>query len=135
MVRIGIVAGEPSGDFLAAELIKAIRKKRPDIKVEGIGGGKLREAGCNILFPMEKLAVMGLVEVLGNVKELISVRARMAEHFLSDPPDVFIGVDAPDFNLGLERRPEKERDKNHPLCLPDGLGVADLPGSENQEGR
>ena len=117
MVRIGIVAGEPSGDFLAAELIKAIRKKRPDIKVEGIGGGKLREAGCNILFPMEKLAVMGLVEVLGNVKELISVRARMAEHFLSDPPDVFIGVDAPDFNLGLERRLRKKGIKTiHYVC-------------------
>ncbi len=103
-MRIGIVAGEPSGDFLAAELIKSIRKKRPDVKVEGIGGERLREAGCDILFPMEKLAVMGLVEVLGKVWELSKIRAKLADHFITNPPDVFIGVDAPDFNLGLERR-------------------------------
>ena len=103
-MRIGIVAGEPSGDFLAAELIKSIRKMRPDVRVEGIGGERLREAGCDILFPMEKLAVMGLVEVLGKVWELSKIRAKLADHFITNPPDVFIGVDAPDFNLGLEKR-------------------------------
>ena len=106
-LRIGIVAGEPSGDFLAAELIKAIRKNQPAVKVEGIGGKKLREAGCDILFPLEKLAVMGLVEVLGNIRELITIRRTIAKHFIRNPPDVFIGVDAPDFNLALERNLRK----------------------------
>ena len=64
----------------------------------------MRAAGCNILFPMEQLAVMGLVEVAGKLRELSAVRAKLAEHFITDPPDVFIGVDAPDFNLGLERK-------------------------------
>ena len=102
-VKIGIVAGEPSGDFLAAQLIRDIRQYRPDVSVAGVGGANLREAGCDILFPMEKLAVMGLVEVLGKVRELSTIRARLAEHFNKDRPDVFIGVDSPDFNLGLER--------------------------------
>lgn len=102
-MNIGIVAGEPSGDFLAAELIKEIKQYRPEVRVAGIGGPNLREAGCDILFPMEKLAVMGLVEVLGSVRELRAIRARLAEHFIRERPDVFIGVDSPDFNLGLER--------------------------------
>ena len=102
-MKIGIVAGEPSGDFLAAELIKDIRQYRPEARVAGIGGPGLRAAGCDILFPMEKLAVMGLVEVLGKVRELKAMRTRLAEHFIRERPDVFIGVDSPDFNLGLER--------------------------------
>ena len=103
-MKIGIVAGEPSGDILAAQLIQAIREKQPGIAVAGIGGGKLREAGCDILFPMEQLAVMGLVEVAGKLRELSAIRAKLAQHFINDPPDVFIGVDAPDFNLGLEKK-------------------------------
>ena len=116
-MKIGIVAGEPSGDFLAAQLINAVRDNRPDIRVEGIGGRRLREAGCDILFPMEKLAVMGLVEVVGKLWELSVVRAKLAEHFINDPPDVFIGVDAPDFNLGLERKLRKKGVKTiHYVC-------------------
>ena len=116
-MKIGIVAGEPSGDYLAAHLIEAIRDKRPDIRVEGIGGERLREAGCDILFPMEKLAVMGLVEVAGKLWELSVVRAKLAERFITDPPDVFIGVDAPDFNLGLERKLRKKGIKTiHYVC-------------------
>ena len=116
-MKIGIVAGEPSGDYLAAQLIEAIRDKRPDIRVEGIGGERLREAGCDILFPMEKLAVMGLVEVAGKLWELSVVRAKLAQRFITDPPDVFIGVDAPDFNLGLERKLRKKGIKTiHYVC-------------------
>ena len=116
-MKIGIAAGEPSGDFLAAQLIRDIRKIRPDIRVEGIGGRRLYEAGCDILFPMEKLAVMGLVEVVGKIRELSAVRARLAHHFINNPPDVFIGVDAPDFNLGLERRLRKKGIKTiHYVC-------------------
>lgn len=103
-MKIGIVAGEPSGDFLAAQLIRDLKQHRPDIRVSGIGGPGLRGAGCEILFPMEKLAVMGLVEVLGRIWELSSARAGIAEHFINNPPDVFIGVDSPDFTLSLERK-------------------------------
>ena len=102
-MKIGIVAGEPSGDFLAAQLTREIKQYRPEARVAGIGGPGLRAAGCDILFPMEKLAVMGLVEVLGKVRELKAMRTRLAEHFIRERPDVFIGVDSPDFNLGLER--------------------------------
>ena len=102
-MKIGIVAGEPSGDVLAARLIEELRRQRPGLSVSGIGGPNLRAAGCDILFPMEQLSVMGLVEVLGKVRELRALRSRLAERFLSERPDVFIGVDAPDFNLGLER--------------------------------
>ena len=102
-MKIGIVAGEPSGDFLAAQLVREIRQHRPDVRVAGVGGPNLREAGCDILFPLEKLAVMGLVEVLGKVRELRAMRAVLVERFIEDRPDVFIGVDSPDFNLGLER--------------------------------
>lgn len=116
-MKIGIVAGEPSGDFLAALLVEAIRDICPDIRVEGIGGKRLREAGCDTLYPMEKLAVMGLVEVAGKIRELSAIRAKLAQHFTDHPPDVFIGVDAPDFNLGLERKLRKKGIKTvHYVC-------------------
>lgn len=103
MLRIGIVAGEVSGDMLAADLVNALRKRRGDIEVTGIGGPGLREAGCILLYPMEKLAVMGLAEVLGRYPELWNIRRRVRDYFLANRPDVFIGVDAPDFNFPLER--------------------------------
>ena len=101
-MKIGIVAGEPSGDFLAAQLVEELRRHRPGLRVSGIGGPQLRAAGCDILFPMERLSVMGLVEVLGKLRELRALRSRLAERFIEERPDVFIGVDAPDFNIGLE---------------------------------
>ena len=104
MLRIGIVAGEASGDQLGAGLIHAIRNRRPDASFEGIAGPQMIAAGCRALFPAEKLAVMGLVEVLKHYPGLRSIRARLLKHFCADPPDVFVGIDAPDFNLGLERR-------------------------------
>lgn len=103
MLRIGIVAGEASGDQLGAGLIRAIKERVPDAVFEGVAGPKMIEAGCTALFPVERLAVMGLVEVLGRLPELLRIRARLRRHFLDNPPDVFIGIDAPDFNLGLER--------------------------------
>ncbi len=101
-MRIGIVAGEASGDYLAAALVRALRRRLPHLEVEGIGGEELARAGCSILFPMEKLAVMGLVEVLGSYAGLVRLRRRLLRRFLESPPDLFIGVDSPDFNLGLE---------------------------------
>ena len=103
MLHVGIVAGETSGDLLGAGLINAIRDLRPDLRVEGIGGPRLADAGCRILFPMDRLAVMGITEVMGRYLELHSIRTRLGKYFIDNRPDVFIGVDAPDFNLGLEK--------------------------------
>lgn len=103
-LRIGIVAGEASGDQLGAGLIRELRRAHPDAVIEGVAGPAMEAAGCRVLVPAEKLAVMGLVEVLGHLPELLSIRRRLTRHFLGHPPDVFIGVDAPDFNLGLEAR-------------------------------
>ncbi len=103
-LRIGIVAGEPSGDYLGAGLIDGLRRLAPDIEVTGIGGARMTAAGCRNLYPMEKLSVMGLVEVIRHYRELSGIRNRLTRFFLDDPPDVFIGIDAPDFNLGLECR-------------------------------
>jgi lipid-A-disaccharide synthase len=103
-MRIGIVAGEASGDLLAADLMQAIRARVPDVQFEGIAGPLMQSAGCQVLFPAEKLAVMGFVEVLAHLPELLRIRRTLRRHFLDHPPDLFIGVDAPDFNLALERR-------------------------------
>lgn len=103
-MRIGLVAGETSGDMLGAGLIQAVRARVPDAVFEGVAGPRMVAAGCRLLYPAERLAVMGLVEVLGRYRELYAMRADLVRHFHSDPPDVFIGIDAPEFNLGLEAR-------------------------------
>ncbi|MFT6030071.1 MAG: lipid-A-disaccharide synthase [Oleiphilaceae bacterium] len=101
-ITIGMVAGEISGDILGAGLIQAIRKRYPNAHFEGIGGPLMIDQGFNTHIPMERLSVMGLVEVLGRIFELIGIRRRLKQYFLKNRPDVFIGIDAPDFNLGLE---------------------------------
>lgn len=101
-LRVAIVAGEASGDNLAAGLVRAIRDRLPDAVFEGVAGPRMKEAGCHSLFPMQELAVMGLVEVVKHLPRLLSIRRQLRRHFLDNPPDIFIGVDAPDFNLGLE---------------------------------
>ena len=103
-MRIGILAGESSGDQLGAGLIREIHKLYPEAVFEGIGGPKMIAAGCHSLYPMEKLSVMGLVEVLKHYRELKAIRDHMVQHFLDSPPDIFIGVDLPDFNLTIERK-------------------------------
>jgi len=104
MLRIGIVAGEMSGDAIAADLILAIKKQHPDAVFEGIAGPKMKATGCLALFDSERLSVMAITEVLARLPELLSIRKRVYRHFKNNPPDVFIGVDAPDFNLVLERK-------------------------------
>jgi len=102
-MRVAIVAAEPSGDQLGAGLMAALRSNRPDIRFEGIGGASMLDQGLEPLFPMEKLSVMGLVEVLGHLPGLLAMRRELIRRWSDDPPDLMIGVDAPDFNLALER--------------------------------
>jgi lipid-A-disaccharide synthase len=102
-LHVGIVAGEPSGDRLGAGLIQAVREHVPDAVFEGIGGPRMVEAGCFSLHPMEKLSVMGFTDVIRRLPGLVAIRRDLRRHFLETPPDIFIGVDAPDFNLPLER--------------------------------
>ncbi|HET7921493.1 MAG TPA: lipid-A-disaccharide synthase [Gammaproteobacteria bacterium] len=107
MLRIGIVAGESSGDILGADLIRALRARVPDLQVEGVAGPEMLAAGCKPIAAAEELAVMGITEVLRHLPRLLWLRRRIRKHFLANRPDVFIGIDAPDFNLGLEERLRK----------------------------
>lgn len=102
--KIGIVAGEASGDLLGAKLISALHERCPHLAVEGIGGPAMIAAGCHSLFDIERLSVMGLVEPLLRLPELFNLRRELMHHFLANKPDVFIGIDAPDFNIALEMK-------------------------------
>ncbi len=100
---IGLVAGEASGDTLGAELIAALRGRYPNARFVGVAGPKMIAAGCEAWAAAEELAVMGLTEILSHLPRLLRLRARIRRQFLEARPDVFIGIDAPEFNLGLER--------------------------------
>lgn len=102
MPTIGIVAGEASGDLLGSHLIAALKVKHPDLKFVGIAGPKMMDEGAESLYSMERLAVRGYFEVLKHYWGLARMRRQLARHFIKNPPDLFIGIDAPDFNLGLE---------------------------------
>ena len=103
VVRIAMVAGEASGDLLASQLIAALRVKMPNAAFYGVGGPKMAAQGFVSWHPLEKLAVRGYVEVLKHYREISGIRRNLKKRLLADPPDVFIGVDAPDFNLALEK--------------------------------
>lgn len=104
MITFGIVAGEASGDILGAGLIRSLKLRYPNARFAGIGGEDMQAEGFHSLVPMERLSVMGLVEVLGRIRELFEIRHRLLDYFLTTPPAVVIGIDSPDFTLGLERR-------------------------------
>ena len=103
-VTIAIIAGEASGDILGAGLVRSLRLRYPNARFVGIGGDEMIAEGFHSLVPMERLSVMGLVEVLGRIRELFSIRARLLEYFFTTPPDVVIGIDSPDFTITIERR-------------------------------
>ena len=102
-LRVGLVAGEASGDTLGAGLIQALRRRDPEVEFFGIAGPKMQAAGCTVWEPAESLAVMGLFEILRDLPRLLRLRAHVRRLFLEARPDVFVGIDAPEFNLRLER--------------------------------
>ena len=102
-LRVGVVAGEASGDTLGADLISAMLKVAPDTQFFGVAGPKMQTAGCEVWEPAESLAVMGLFEIVRHLPRLLRLRARVRTLFLAARPDVFVGIDAPEFNLRLAR--------------------------------
>jgi lipid-A-disaccharide synthase len=103
-VRIGVIAGEASGDTLGAALIVALRARVPDLQVFGMAGPKMVAAGCDAWASSDELGVMGLFEVLTHLPRLLRLRRFLIERFVRERPDVVVGIDVPDFNLGLEKR-------------------------------
>lgn len=108
MIKIGIVAGEASGDLLGSHLISAIKKKRPDVEFFGIAGPKMIAQGAQSLFSIEKLSVRGYIEVIRHLWGLLKLRRELLNNYLENPPDIFIGIDAPDFNFWLEKKLKKK---------------------------
>ena len=103
-VRVGMVAGEASGDLLASHLIAALKARRPEMAFAGIGGPKMAAQGFVSHYPMDRLSVRGYAEALRHYREIMGIRRRLARSLLAERPDLFIGVDSSDFNLGLERQ-------------------------------
>jgi lipid-A-disaccharide synthase len=103
-LRIGLVAGEASGDLLGAALIAALRERQPELQFVGLTGSKMRAAGCDSLATVDELAVMGLVEPIRHLPRLLRLRQRLRREFLRRKIDIFVGIDSPAFNLGLARQ-------------------------------
>ncbi|MDP9125500.1 MAG: lipid-A-disaccharide synthase, partial [Pseudomonadota bacterium] len=103
-LRMGMVAGETSGDLLASLLLQGLKARWPALATGGIGGPKMVALGFDAWWPAEKLSLFGYVDVLMNYRELVGIRNALGDRLIAERPDVFVGVDAPDFNFGLEKR-------------------------------
>ena len=104
VLRLGMVAGETSGDLLASLLLQGLKSRWPALTASGIGGPRMTALGFDAWWPAEKLSLFGYVDVLMNYRELVAIRTALGDRLIAERPDVFVGVDAPDFNFGLERR-------------------------------
>ncbi len=107
--QIAIITGEPSGDSLGAGLIRAIHAVRPEIEFIGVGGPQMSQAGCRLLYPMDRIGVIGVDGLVGKVVDILRIRRALYKRFVMQRPTVFIGIDVPDFNLTLERQLKRQR--------------------------
>ena len=103
-MKVGIVAGEKSGDYLGAELIEAIKKRHPDAQFVGLCGPLMQQQGAVTLAEMEKISIMGFEGLLSSIGDILAIRKKIKQHMLDWQPDVFVGIDVPDFNLSLEKK-------------------------------
>lgn len=103
-LRIGICAGEPSGDLLGAGLIEVLKRRYPEATFEGIAGEHMQKAGCRVMYPVSDLSVMGVADVIPKLPQILRMQRHITRHFLANPPDFYVGVDAPDFNLPIEKK-------------------------------
>ena len=106
-MRIGVVAGEASGDYLGAGLLKSLRESVPGLEAEGIAGPRMQKEGAKSLFPMTQISLIGVDGLITNLLRLLRIRQELYRHFIAHPPDLFLGIDLPDFNLHLETRLRK----------------------------
>ena len=103
-MHIAVVSGEASGDQLGAGILKALQERVPQLKVSGVGGAKMSAAGLDSLYAMDDISLMGVDGFIGKIRKALRIRRALYRRFTSDPPDIFLGIDIPDFNLGLEKR-------------------------------
>ena len=133
--RIGLVAGEASGDTLGGGLIAAIGSRVPDARFMGVAGPRMVSMGCEAWYRAEELSVMGLAEVLRHLPRLLRLRRDLLRRFRAADLDVFVGIDSPDFNLPPGSGAQAFRRADRPVCQSPGLGLAAVPGGQYSQGR